>query len=103
MASYLIGLGGSILGIIGIFCDSPTLIVVGGCLCLLETVIGLISGQLRTVSVEVFSIILGLILANPLGLSKFVSVMFFFCVTTFLFSVIFLIPVIIVAIKSDRY
>ena len=81
----------STLGIIGFFCDIPVLIVIGGIMYTLETIAGLITGELRSIATTVISSIISISLSLLNGYNVFYGWCVGLCVESILLSLISLV------------
>lgn len=53
----------SVIGIVGFFCDIPALFIIGGVLYLIETVIGLITGELHSLATTVITTVISVVVS----------------------------------------
>lgn len=103
MFSFVIGLIGAILSLLGYFAfNSQTLIIIGGLLCVFELIIGLLSGQLKSVLFDVVIAIIGVFLSKRLGLTPVAGALFFVSIGVLITSIIGIIMLFIAIRKIDE-
>ena len=89
MISFLIGLIGSIMGCVAFFVTgSPTLLIIGAGLCVVEMLMGLLSGQLRTIMPDIIVVVIGMIIARRIGYKLWVGAALGLCISTLLLSIV---------------
>lgn len=103
MFSFVIGLIGAILSLLGYFAfNSQALIIIGGLLCVFELIIGLLSGQLKSVLFDVVIAIIGVSLSKRLGLTPVAGALFFVSIGVLITSIIGIIMLFIAIRKIDE-
>ena len=96
MISFLIGLVGSIMGCVAFFITgSPTLLIIGAVLCLVEMLLGLLSGELRTIMPDVIVVAIGMIIARRMGYKLWVGAALGLCISTLLLSALGLVMMLV--------
>lgn len=89
MISFLIGLVGSIMGCVAFFITgSPTLLIIGAALCVIEMLLGLLSGELRTIMPDVIVVVIGMFIARRIGYKLWVGAALGLCISTLVLSIL---------------
>lgn len=107
MISFIIGLVGSIMGCVAFFITgSPTLLIIGAVLCVVEMLLGLLSGELRTIMPDVIVVIIGVIIAWRTGYKLWVGAALGLCISTLVLSILGVVMMLVAGAsmgkKSDR-
>lgn len=67
---------------------SPTLLIVGAVLCVVEILMGLLSGQLRSIMPDIIVMVIGVFIAHRLGYKLWVGAALGLCISTLVLSII---------------
>ncbi len=107
MISFIIGLVGSIMGCVAFFITgSPALLIIGAVLCVVEMLLGLLSGELRTIMPDVIVVIIGVIIAWRTGYKLWVGAALGLCISTLVLSILGVVMMLVAGAsmgkKSDR-
>lgn len=107
MISFIIGLVGSIMGCVAFFITgSPTLLIIGAVLCVVEMLLGLLSGELRTIMPDVIVVIIGVIIAWRTGYKLWVGAALGLCISALVLSILGVVMMLVAGAsmgkKSDR-
>ena len=103
MISFIIGLVGAIMGCVAFFVTgSPTLLIIGAALCVVELLLGLLSGELRTIMPDVIVVVIGVIIAGRMGYKLWVGAALGICVSTLILSILGIVMMIVAGASVGR-
>lgn len=103
MISFIIGLVGSIMGCVGFFVTgSKALLIIGALLCVVEILLGLFSGQLRTIFPDVLAMVIGGFIAGKKGYLIWSGAAVGLCISTLVLSIVGLIMLIVAGVSMKR-
>ena len=103
MISFLIGLVGSIMGCVAFFSSgSQPLLIIGAVLCIVEMLIGLLSGQLKSLIPDIVVMVIGMIIAGFRGYKLWVGAALGLCISTLVLSIFGIIMLIVAGVATSK-
>lgn len=103
MISFLIGLVGAIMGCVAFFVTgSSTLLIIGAALCVVEILMGLFSGQLRTLTPDIIVVVIGMIILRRMGYKLWVGAAIGLCIGTLLLSIVGIVMMIVAGASMGK-
>lgn len=81
----------SVLGIIGFIINVPIIIYIGGIVYILETINGLVTGELRNITLTIITLIISIVISNICNYSILQGVCFGLCIESVLMTLLSLV------------
>ena len=88
MLMSILGFLTSITGIIGFFCDIQWLMIIGFLVYVIETISGLITGELKSLTTTIITILISSIVSINTSYNIFYGICFGICIESFILSLL---------------
>lgn len=98
MIGFIVQIIGSILGLVGFFSREPSLVIIGGIICLIVDLLGFFYGALRNLLPGILALATGALISGFLDMTPIQGALFGICAETLVGSVLG----IIMLIKVNR-